>query len=348
MITGQTTSNIYQGDGSNRVWNISFEFTDSSQIKFKVNGEAVTTNYELNSEAKTLTYPTVASELAPLTSADEIEIYRDTNITQDIDFVNGGPFNAEMIEDGLDKLTMISQELLRVARESSGLVAGKGIKISDGVVSLKGAIVMPDGTDVDTLKEEGVYIVKDPTSTSGMPKQPNYGTNINGSYAIVKVFDTNIKRAGATYFVYQEMVLFLSSTGVDSINEPHIYIRNLTDFTYTTKSWNILGNDLITIQKDGTDASLSYFSDRGTQIIMNAPYTSFIPITGITSLALINYATSYLGKARIVFKAGSGFSLSVTGNDYWIGTKPTTWTEGSIYMITMEAGFMKCEELAMS
>lgn len=349
MITGQTTSNTYQGDGSNRVWNISFEFTDSSQIKFKVNGEAVTTNYELNTVAKTLTYPTVESELDPLTSADEIEIYRDTEITQDIDFVNGGPLNADMIEKGLDKLTMISQELLRVARESSGLVAGKGIKISDGVVSLKGATIMPDGTDVDTLKEEGVYIIKDPTSTSGMPKQPNYGTSINGSYAIVKVFDTNIKRTGATYFVYQEMVLFLSSTGVDSLSEPHIYIRNLTDFTYTTQSWNILGNDLITIQKNGADASLSYFSDRGTQIIMNpSGYGSAIPSTGITSLALINYATSYLGKARIVFKAGSGFSLTVTGNDYWIGTKPTTWTEGSIYMITMEAGFMKCEELAMS
>lgn len=119
MITGQTVKNTYQGDGSNRVWNISFEFTDSSQIKFKVNGEEVTTNFALNTVAKTLTYPTVASGLAPLTSADEIEIYRDTEITQDIEFNNGGPLNAEMIEDGLDKLTMISQEIKKIAESNS-------------------------------------------------------------------------------------------------------------------------------------------------------------------------------------------------------------------------------------
>ena len=111
MITGQTTSNTYQGDGSNRVWNISFEFTDASQIKFKVNGTEITTNYALNTVSKTLTYPTVESELDPLTSADEIIIYRETPITQDIDFTNGGPLNAEMIEESLDKLTEICQEL---------------------------------------------------------------------------------------------------------------------------------------------------------------------------------------------------------------------------------------------
>ncbi len=117
MITGQTTSNTYQGDGVNREFTITFEFTDSSQIKFKVNGEKVETNFALNTVAKTLTYPTVESELAPLTSADEIEIYRDTNITQDIDFTNGGQLNAEMIEDGLDKLTMICQELSKKIEE---------------------------------------------------------------------------------------------------------------------------------------------------------------------------------------------------------------------------------------
>lgn len=111
MITGQTVKNTYQGDGVNREFTITFEFTDASQVKFKVNGEAVETNFALNTVAKTLTYPTVASELDPLTSEDEIEIYRDTEITQDIEFNNGGPLNAKTIEDGLDKLTMIAQEL---------------------------------------------------------------------------------------------------------------------------------------------------------------------------------------------------------------------------------------------
>lgn len=332
MITGQTTSNTYQGDGSNRVWNISFEFTDSSQIKFKVNGEEVTTNYSVNPVAKTLTYPTVASELDPLTSADEIEIYRDTEITQNIDFTNGGPLNAEMIEDGLDKLTMISQEIKAIAESKAD---ESGVKI------------MPDGKDLDDLKEEGVYLVPNPTSTVGMPTQPNFNTSVTGSYAIVKVTVPQLEKG--TYFVYQEMTLFWVFVGANEVSAPHLFVRNLTDYTYTTKTWKKLNNDIITIQKSGTEATLSYGADAGYQIIMNpSGYGNVTPSTGITSLSITNYANAILGKARIIFKAGSGFALTVIGKDYWIGTKPTTWTEGNIYMITIEAGFMKCEDVTMS
>ena len=332
MITGQTVKNTYQGDGSNRVWNISFEFTDSSQIKFKVNGEAVTTNFSLNTVAKTLTYPTVESELSPLTSADEIEIYRDTSITQDIDFVNGGPLNADMIEDGLDKLTMISQEIKEIA-ESKAVEGG-----------LK---VMPDGTDIDTLTEEGVYFIFGVTSTKGLPvsQLSSSGT----PFAIVRVTNPPIQKG--TYFAYQEMTLWDMYTGMDAISEPCVYVRNLTDYTYLQnyQQWKALGNKMITTKVTGTSVSISAENYRDYQIIAN-PTSNYNPkpSTAITSLTITNYWTVFSGKMRIIFKAGSGFSLTIQGGgDYWIGTKPTTWTEGQIYAITAEAGFLKCEEVTM-
>lgn len=332
MITGQTTSNTYQGDGSNRVWNISFEFTDSSQIKFKVNGETVETNFALNTVAKTLTYPTVASELDPLTSADEIEIYRDTSITQDIDFVNGGPLNAEMIEDGLDKLTMISQEIKEIAESKA---------VEDGLK------VMPDGTDIDTLKEEGVYFIFDVTSTKDLPLSQlgSSGT----PFAIVRVTKPPIDKG--TYFVYQEMTLWWMYTGVSAISEPRVYVRNLTDYTYMTgyQEWKSLGNEMTTTKVTGTSVSISAETYRDYQVIVNPTSNySIVPSTAITSLTITNSWAIFSGKMRVIFKVGSGFSLTVTGNDYWIGTKPTTWTEGNIYAITMEAGFLKCEEVTMS
>ena len=333
MITGQTTSNTYQGDGSNRVFTISFEFTDSSQIKFKVNGEAVETNFALNTVAKTLTYPTVASELDPLTSADEIEIYRDTNITQDIDFVNGGPFNAEMIEDGLDKLTMISQEIKKIAESK---VVEEGLK------------VLPDETDIDTLKEDGVYFIFDVDSTKGLPLS-QLGSSAT-PFAIVRVTKLPIEKG--TYFVYQEMTLWWIYVGMNAISEPRVYVRNLTDYTYMTgyQEWKSLGNELTTTKVTGTSISVSAETYRDYQIIVNPTNNySIVPSTAITSLTITNYRTEYSGKMKIVFKADSGFSLTIQGGaDYWIGTKPTTWTEGNIYMITVEAGFMKCEDVTMS
>ena len=347
MITGQIVKNTYQGDGVNREFTITFDFTDSSQIKFKVNGEEVTTNYSLNTVAKTLTYPTVASELDPLTSTDKIEIYRDTEISQDIEFNNGGPLNANMIEYGLDKLTMIAQEILNIAK-NSGLEAGKGIDIEDGVISVKGAKVMPDGTDIDTLKEEGVYLISNPTSTKGMPTEPNLNVSISGSYAIVRVIVPQIDKG--TYFVYQEMTMWYIFSGVSSVSEPLVSVRTLTDYTYMQgyHFWKSIGNEIKTISKYGTTATLSD-TNRGTQIIMNpAGYGSAKPSTAITSLTITNYTNILLGKARIIFKAGNGFTLTIQGvGDYWLGTKPTTWTEGQIYAITMEAGFLKCEEVTM-
>ena len=346
MITGQTVKNTYQGDGSNREFTITFEFTDASQIKFKVNGQNVTTNFALNTVAKTLTYPTVASELDPLTSADEIEIYRDTEITQDIEFNNGGPLNADMIEDGLDKLTMIAQEL--GAREIN-LVAGNGIDIEGNVISLKGLKVMPEGTDIDDLKEDGVYFINNPTSTKGMPTVPNFNTNVSSTFSLVRV--TNVPANVGSYFVYQELVLWYKHSGIGSIGEPTVFSRTLTDYTYIMgyNGWITLTDAIFTVSKTGTSVSVGSYADRNCQIIMNpSGYGSAVPNTPITSLTIVNYTSNLLGKTRVIFKAGSGFTLTVQGQNYWIGTKPTTWTEGNIYMITMEAGFMKCEELTMS
>lgn len=330
MITGQTVKNTYQGDGVNREFTITFEFTDSSQVKFKVNGEEVTTNFALNTVAKTLTYPTVASELDPLTSADEIEIYRDTEITQDIEFNNGGPLNADMIEKALDKLTMIAQELR--AREESD--SEDGVKI------------LADGTDIDTLKADGLYFIKGVTSTKGLPCS-NMG-NSSTPFALVRV--TNVPIEKGTYFVCQEMVLWEMYVGVDAISEPIVFVRNLTDYTYTQgfQDWKALGNEIVTKKVTGTEITLSDLSYRGCQIIAN-PTSNYSPVpnTAITSLEISNYFSVLAGKTRIIFKAGSGFSLTVSGKDYWIGEKPTSWTEGQIYAITLEGCFLSCEEVTM-
>lgn len=329
MITGQTVKNTYQGDGSNREFTITFEFTDSSQVKFKVNGQNVTTNYSLNTVAKTLTYPTVASELDPLTSADEIEIYRDTEITQDIEFNNGGPLNADMIEDGLDKLTMISQEIKAMFGEKESNIK-----------------TMADGYNIDDLKEEGIYFVKNPTSTKGLPPAPFSGSPAEASYALIIVYTPPINKG--TYYVYQELVLWYQMTGVGSIPDCVKYIRQLSDYTYTTSTWNRLSNGLILQKVTGTEIGISSIGHSGERIIANPDTGSYYarPSTAITSLSVYAYADRYNKKLEIIFKAGSGFTLSVTGNGiYWIGEKPTTFTENGIYMLSVCGNYLKLDSL---
>ena len=323
MITGQTVKNTYQGDGVNREFTITFEFTDASQVKFKVNGQEVTTNFALNTVAKTLTYPTVASELDPLTSADEIEIYRDTEITQDIEFNNGGPLNAKMIEDGLDKLTMISQELKEKVTEKTDVTE------------------LPEGTDIDGILDTGVYFVKNPTSSMGMPIADYTGSPANGSYAIIRVTRVDETDKG-TYLSYQEMALIWQYTGVNSIAKPQVYSRYLTDYSYADKGWRRNSNGLTRVRISGiTSATIDAQTYAGCLVLVGSG-SYVLPSSAITSLTItLSYGTG--DKTIIVFKAGAGFTLN-KDIGYWLGEEPT-FTQGSVYKITIEDSFLKCEEV---
>lgn len=351
MITGQTTSNTYQGDGSNRVWNISFEFTDSSQIKFKVNGETVETNFALNTVAKTLTYPTVASELDPLTSADEIVIYRDTSITQNIDFTNGGPLNAEMIEDGLDKLTMISQEILRVAK-NSGLEAGKGIDITDGVISVKGIKVLADETDIDTLTEEGEYFIRYASCTSGFPSDlvvtpensyspaPN-----NGVCAYVKVVPTDATQTQHPTVKVTQICVFYTCVSIpqDIASFSGLYIRTYNsseEYGSNWASYNIMNKK----RKVACGINMSNVLYFPSVLYPNTEYYlgNFIragsinseTIVPLTSLTLTDLPDSPY-PISLIFKTGNSFSgITASQIKGWIGN--TTLDTNSGYKITIE------------
>ena len=342
MITGQTTKNTYQGDGSNRVWNISFEFTDSSQIKFKVNGEAVTTNYELNPVAKTLTYPTVESELDPLTSADEIVIYRETSITQNIDFTNGGPLNAEMIEDGLDKLTMIAQELK--AKESNAPSSG-------------GLIVMPNGTDIDTLTEEGEYFVKLATCTSGFPSdlvttvETANAPALAGVTAYVKVIPTVTESGYQTVKLTQLCYFYSVQSTPDNITGfVNAYIRQKRTAEGWSEYWS---NDNISNVKRVISCGLSALDGNvfiPSKLYPNTTYklgrvlTSY-EVTGLTSLDLTDREIVSSGyPIEIYFKTGNSFSgITAPQIVAWIGS--TTLDTDTIYKITITNLIAKIEEV---
>ena len=345
MITGQTVKNIYQGDGVNREFTITFEFTDASQVKFKVNGQEVTTNFSLNTVAKTLTYPTVASELDPLTSADEIEIYRDTEITQDIEFNNGGPLNADMIEYVLDKLTMIAQEVLNIAK-NSGLEAGKGIDIEDGVISVKGVKVMPNGTDIDSLTEEGEYFIQLATCTSGFPSdfaiteeragQPQYA----GVSAYVKVIPTVTSATFPTAKTTQVCFLYKVDSMPSTINTfDSIYIRTFR----TAEGWSgFWDNANINNKKRTIDCGISYpnIVFIPTKLYPNTTYKlgyifSSAETKEITSLNLSGTQipdTPY--PIEFIFKTGDSFSgITATQIKGWIGS--TSLDANSVYKITI-------------
>lgn len=106
---GQT----YNGNGSNTDFAINFDFQTTSQIKVAKYNTLNDTFEILGSGFTFIGGPpvtTVRFTTAPL-STDRIKVYRQSNLTQETDYVEAGPFPAEAHEEALDTLTMMVQEI---------------------------------------------------------------------------------------------------------------------------------------------------------------------------------------------------------------------------------------------
>jgi hypothetical protein len=122
-VSNQVTKRIYQGNDITREWEIDFPLISPADLKVYLtspDGEEtlLTTGYTLNASATLLTYPTVDSGLAPLGSGWTITLVRATPLTQEIDLVRQGDLDAEVLEQGYDKLTLLLQELQEVLSRS--------------------------------------------------------------------------------------------------------------------------------------------------------------------------------------------------------------------------------------
>jgi len=118
MLSSTNNREDYDGDGATRDWPITFPVTgiESDEITvYYVEADGtenlLSSSYEVDLTAPEVTYPTVASGLPVLTTAESIVILRELDLLQEIDYKNQGTLPAETIETGLDRLTMMVQQL---------------------------------------------------------------------------------------------------------------------------------------------------------------------------------------------------------------------------------------------
>lgn len=115
-LTDTTVKNTYTADGSNRNWEFTFPFRSTDDLRISTvdeDGEEteINTAYEIDTDNSRVIYPTLESGLAPLATGIKITLWRDTPRTQSIDLLRQGVLDAQELEGGFDKLTMITQEL---------------------------------------------------------------------------------------------------------------------------------------------------------------------------------------------------------------------------------------------
>ena len=122
MVISGVNTVTYSGDGINKAWPYTYPVTDEDEIKIQLNnadGTAVniTSDYYVDMVNSTVYYPGYAPGSEPpeadqppkVQPGQKITVYRDIPITQEADLGEAWPFSV--IEFGLDKLTMICQQI---------------------------------------------------------------------------------------------------------------------------------------------------------------------------------------------------------------------------------------------
>lgn len=122
MIETTITKIQYDADGVQRRWSIPFPYADVKHISIytKVGEEPtvkVVDNYDIDEADSVVIYPTVASGQEPIAAGTKITIARETPETQ-LEDASQVHFTSKDVERGLDKLTMITQELSTTAGET--------------------------------------------------------------------------------------------------------------------------------------------------------------------------------------------------------------------------------------
>jgi len=113
-VQNQTVKNVYAGNGSATVFPYTFALLESDGEYVGVyvtNDDGVseaTTNFTIDTTAKTVTYPTVGD---PLEAGKKITIKREIPNEQELNLENLGPFFADDVEGEMDREVMMIQQL---------------------------------------------------------------------------------------------------------------------------------------------------------------------------------------------------------------------------------------------
>lgn len=169
MIETTITKIQYDADGVQRRWSIPFPYADVKHISIytKVGEEPtvkVVDNYDIDEDDSVVIYPTVASGQEPLASGAKITIARETPETQ-LEDASQVHFTSKDVERGLDKLTMITQELSTTSGETMEVSAAAFEAAEEAVNSA--ALANKTAEEAKTIAGQAVGIATDAKDIAG-------------------------------------------------------------------------------------------------------------------------------------------------------------------------------------
>jgi len=325
-MTIATTLNkiTYNGDGVTTVWSYSFTVSVSTDLQVYItNSSGVATlllsGYTVDTTNKQVTYPTTGS---PLAVGSKITLLRSVDTLQSVDWKNQGPFNAEVLEQALDKSSMQVQQLTEALARS--------IKLPQSEV----------GTDTNTLlptvaNRAAMFLAFD-ASGNPIPASGISSTPVSAFMSTV-LDDTTALAARATLGIYPDQSLGASGTAGSLSIFPSTALKGslrvkasnntgdtITDITAAPQA----GARTFTIPDPGTTSSSVVLTDGAQTINGVKTFTSPIGMSSqkITTVAngTVSSDAATFGQIKVIQTVfATGTTNTATSSATFVATNVT-------------------------
>ena len=152
-VSSTTNKHSYNGNGSQTAFAYTFKIFIAADIKVYLDGvlKTINTHYTLSNVGVTGGgNVTFTSGSVPVSATGNVILLRSLALTQGVDLINYGAFDANIIESAYDKLTMMVQQLQeevsRSIRFSATVYDGGTQEVSDTVANRAGKVLAYDAS----------------------------------------------------------------------------------------------------------------------------------------------------------------------------------------------------------
>ena len=173
-VSSTTNKHSYNGNGSQTVFAYTFKIFVAADIQVYLNGvlKTINTHYTLSNVGLTGGgNVTFTSGSVPSAATGNVILLRSLALTQGVDLINYGAFDANIIESAYDKLTMMVQQLQeevsRSIRFSATVYDGGTQEVSDTVANRAGKVLAYDAAgNISIAAELGSWKANWATNTA--------------------------------------------------------------------------------------------------------------------------------------------------------------------------------------